>query len=77
MIRSVAAAATAPRAKISLDEYQVSRYTPWYRHVTLAMLAHAFLAVTAATVTQNRGTTHARDGLVPLPSPKLDVCWHT
>ena len=30
-----------------LDHYQVRRYRAWYRHVTLAMLAHAFLAVTA------------------------------
>jgi SRSO17 transposase len=30
-----------------LDQYQVRRYRAWYRHVTLSMLAHAFLAVTA------------------------------
>jgi SRSO17 transposase len=30
-----------------LDHYQVRQYTAWYRHITLAMLAHAFLAVTA------------------------------
>jgi SRSO17 transposase len=30
-----------------LDQYEVRRYVGWYRHVTLAMLAHAFLAVTA------------------------------
>ena len=30
-----------------LDHYQVRKYTAWYRHVTLSMLAHAFLAVTA------------------------------
>ena len=30
-----------------LDHYQVRRYRSWYRHVTLAMLAHAFLAVAA------------------------------
>jgi SRSO17 transposase len=32
-----------------LDHYQVRRYRAWYRHVTLSMLAHAFLAVTAHT----------------------------
>jgi SRSO17 transposase len=32
-----------------LDHYQVRRYRAWYRHVTLSMLAHAFLAVTART----------------------------
>jgi SRSO17 transposase len=30
-----------------LDQYQVRKYSAWYRHITLAMLAHAFLAVTA------------------------------
>ena len=30
-----------------LDHYQVRKYRAWYRHATLSMLAHAFLAVTA------------------------------
>jgi SRSO17 transposase len=30
-----------------LDHYQVRLYSAWYRHITLSMLAHAFLAVTA------------------------------
>ena len=30
-----------------LDHYQVRKCRAWYRHVTLSMLAHAFLAVTA------------------------------
>jgi len=30
-----------------LDHYQVRRYRAWYRHITLSMLAHAFLAVAA------------------------------
>ncbi|WP_433259795.1 IS701 family transposase (plasmid) [Streptosporangium sp. CA-135522] len=31
-----------------LDHYQVRRFDAWHRHITLAMLAHAYLAVTAA-----------------------------
>ena len=31
---------------MGLDEYQVRLWVGWYRHITLAMLAHAFLAVT-------------------------------
>ncbi len=46
-----------------LDEHQVRRWTSWHRWTVLAMLAHAFLAVTAAR-------EHARaappDGLIPL-----------
>lgn len=33
---------------IGLDEPQVRRWTSWYRHVTLVMLAHAILTVIAA-----------------------------
>ena len=29
-----------------LDQYEVRRWKAWYRHVTLALLAHAYLAVT-------------------------------
>ena len=32
-----------------LDHYQVRKYQAWYRHVTLSILAAAFLAVTAHT----------------------------
>ena len=43
---------TTPRPLLSgpgLDHYQVRRYHAWYRHITLSMLAAAFLAVTAHT----------------------------
>jgi SRSO17 transposase len=33
---------------LGLDHYQVRQYPAWYRHVTLAMVALAFLAVTRA-----------------------------
>ncbi|MFD9030777.1 IS701 family transposase [Streptomyces sp. NPDC059567] len=46
-----------------LDEHQVRRWTSWHRWVTLAMLAHAFLA--AATANQ-RAQEQALDGLIPL-----------
>ena len=37
------------RAKaIGLDQYEVRRWVGWYRHITLCLLAHAFLAVTRA-----------------------------
>lgn len=32
-----------------LDHYQVRKYQAWYRHITLSMLAAAFLAITAHT----------------------------
>lgn len=38
----------AAKGQCGLDEYEVRRYPGWYRHITLAMLAHAFLAAMAA-----------------------------
>ncbi|MFJ8002592.1 transposase, partial [Streptomyces sp. NPDC096310] len=31
-----------------LDHYQVRKYHAWYRHITLAMAAHAYLATARA-----------------------------
>ncbi|HVD03395.1 MAG TPA: IS701 family transposase [Candidatus Dormibacteraeota bacterium] len=41
------------RAKdlVGLDQYEVRRWQPWYRHMTLALLAHAYLEVTRAYAT--------------------------
>jgi hypothetical protein len=39
------------KGEVGLDHYQVRQYLAWYRHVTLAMTALAFLAVTRAQVT--------------------------
>ena len=30
---------------MGLDQYEVRRWEGWYRHITLSMLAHAYLAV--------------------------------
>jgi SRSO17 transposase len=38
----------AGKGLVGLDEHQVRHWTPWYRWVTLAMLALAFLSVAAA-----------------------------
>ncbi len=39
----------AAKNEAGLASYQVRDYTAWYRHVTLAMLAHAYLSATRAT----------------------------
>ena len=33
------------KGEVGLDQYEVRRWDGWYRHATLAMLAHAYLAV--------------------------------
>ncbi len=46
------------KGEVGLDHYQVRRYEAWYRHITLACLAHAYLTVTrAATSGEKRGTS--------------------
>lgn len=37
----------AAKTHTGLDQYEVRSYVGWYKHVTLAMLAHAFLAALA------------------------------
>ena len=36
------------KSEVGLDHYEVRKWPGWYRHITLALLAHAFLAVTRA-----------------------------
>nr|WP_107409043.1 IS701 family transposase [Streptomyces misionensis] len=38
----------AAKSQVGLDHYQVRHWTSWHRHITLAMLALAFLTVLAA-----------------------------
>ena len=33
------------KGQVGLDQYEVRRWDGWYRHITLAMLAHAYLMV--------------------------------
>jgi SRSO17 transposase len=46
----------AGKGLAALDEHQVRRWTSWHRWTILAMLAHAFLAVTAAAERAAPGT---------------------
>jgi SRSO17 transposase len=57
-----------------LDEHQVRRWTSWHRWVTLAMLAHAFLA--AATANE-RAQEQALDGLIPLTCHEIQHLFST
>jgi SRSO17 transposase len=44
------------KGEVGLDHYEVRKWPGWYRHVTLALLAHAFLAVTRARATSPEHT---------------------
>lgn len=53
----------AAKGLVGLDQHQVRRWKSWYRWTTLAMLAHAFLAVATAT---ERDTQPTPTGLITL-----------
>jgi hypothetical protein len=44
---------------VGLDQYEVRHWTPWYRYITLAMLAHAYLGVVRAHALKKGGAPSA------------------
>jgi SRSO17 transposase len=56
------------KGTVGLDQHQVRRWTSWYRHTTLAMLAHAILTVIAA---RQRTRHHPDTRLIPLTVPEI------
>jgi hypothetical protein len=54
-----------------LDQHQVRRWRSWYRWITLAMLAHAFLIVAAVT---ERICRPPPSGLIALTCNEIQHC---
>ncbi len=50
------------KGEVGLDHYEVRRWAGWYRHITLALLAHAYLVVTRA-----RAAAREKKGASDLP----------
>ena len=48
------------KGEVGLDQYEVRKWTGWYRHITLALLAHAFLTVTRAQAVGSDGQKGGR-----------------
>jgi SRSO17 transposase len=63
----------AAKGEVGLDQYEVRSWTGWHRHITLAMLAHAYLAVLRCTAggekrrtrSPNRSAAAHRAGSAP------------
>jgi SRSO17 transposase len=55
----------AVKNEAGLASYQVRDYTAWYRHITLAMLAHAYLSATRATAEKATRATAEKGGPQP------------
>jgi SRSO17 transposase len=78
------------KGEVGLDQYEVRSWTGWHRHVTLAMLAHAYLAVlrrhaiggTGQKRSRRRTAAHDRPGgapaaLAPRPASATQPRGHT
>jgi SRSO17 transposase len=52
----------AAKGEVGLDQYEVRSWTGWHRHITLAMLAHAYLAAIRRTAggEKRRGRSQRR-----------------
>lgn len=51
----------AAKGEVGLDQYEVRSWTGWHRHITLAMLAHAYLAVLRKTAVGKKIRTISRN----------------
>lgn len=47
------------KQEVGLDEYEVRKYDGWYRYITLALFAHAFLAAVRSQAAPRKGGTQA------------------
>jgi SRSO17 transposase len=47
------------KGEVGLDQYEVRTYNGWYRHITLAMSAHAIISVTKAKVADTGRITYS------------------
>jgi SRSO17 transposase len=66
----------AAKNECGLDEYEVRRYPGWYRHITLAMLAHAFLAALATrAATDAKGAAETDPPSSPSPWQRSGDSW--
>jgi SRSO17 transposase len=43
------------KGEVGLDQYEVRGWTGWHRHVTLALLADAYLEITRLSATRDDG----------------------
>ena len=59
---TIEASFEAAKGEVGLDQYEVRSWTGWHRHITLAMLAHAYLGVLrhAAGGEKRRGRSQRR-----------------
>jgi SRSO17 transposase len=56
----------AAKGEVGLDHYEVRSWTGWHRHITLAMLAHAYLTVVRQAAAGGRAQCRVHEGAAAL-----------
>lgn len=59
------------KGEVGLDQYEVRSFIGWHRHVTLAMLAHAYLAALRRAAIGGGATVDLAADLLPLTVPEI------
>src|SRR3954454_11899294 len=57
---TIEASFEAAKGEVGLDQYEVRSWTGWHRHITLAMLAHAYLAAIRRTAGGEKRRTRSQ-----------------
>lgn len=63
----------AAKEEVGFDHYEVRLWISWYRHITLAMLAHAYLTVVRAQMLQSEPVDQLEMALELLPVTIAEV----
>ncbi len=58
----------AAKGGVGLDEYEVRKWDAWHRHITLCLLAHAYLAVLRSAAHDDVGGPTVKRGITTSPS---------
>ena len=61
----------AAKGETGLDQYEVRSWTGWHRHITFAMLAHAYLAVLRRAAIGGEVSLDLAADLLPLTVPEV------
>jgi SRSO17 transposase len=64
----------AGKQEVGLGDYEIRSWQGWYRHITLAMLALAFLAALRATATLSQEAERDKKGGPDLDLRSLSAC---
>lgn len=56
------------KGETGLDEYEVRKWDGWYRHVTLSMLAHAYLCVLRSVAPNEQDAAKKGINRISVPS---------